>query len=134
MKHKDITGEKEIKEVFNKKKYQDNEDTFYVIATGEHGDESEARLINYEDARAQFNLKASAMVETASKKDVTNSVKNKVGTMDLEAKRTVVSKAVQSYMIEEEGKLFYSEDRSTYIYRSVYKIEIDVIVNLLQSL
>jgi hypothetical protein len=32
MKHKDITGEKEIKEVFNKKKYQDNDDNFYVFA------------------------------------------------------------------------------------------------------
>jgi len=133
MKHKDITGEKEIKEVFNKKKYQDNDDSFYVFATGEHGDESEARLINFEDARAQFNLKAVAMVETASKKDVTKSVKNKVGTMSLEAKRTVISKAVQSNMKEEEGKLFYSEERTTYIYRSVYKIEIEDIINLIKG-
>ena len=73
------------------------------------------------------------MVETASKKDVTKSVKNKVGTMSLEAKRTVISKAVQSNMKEEEGKLFYSEERTTYIYRSVYKIEIEDIINLIKG-
>ena len=133
IKHKDITGEEEIKEVFNKNKYQDTEDIFYVFATGEHGDESEARLFNYEDARIQFNLKAAVMVETAMKKDVSQSLRNKVGTMSTEAKRTVISKATQSYMQEVEGKLFYAKDRGTYIYRSVYKIDIDQIVSVLRG-
>ena len=131
IKHKDITGEEEIKEVFNKNKYQDTEDVFYVFATGEHGDESEARLFNYEDARAQFNVKAAALVETAMQKDVSRSLRNKVGAMSIEAKRTVISKAAQSYMLEVEGKLFYTQDRGTYIYRSVYKLDVEKVISVL---
>ena len=73
------------------------------------------------------------MVETAMKKDVSQSLRNKVGTMSTEAKRTVISKATQSYMQEVEGKLFYAKDRGTYIYRSVYKIDIDQIVSVLRG-
>jgi hypothetical protein len=133
MKNKDITGEKEIKSAFNMKKYEDNDDIFYVEAVGEHGYESEARQQNFEDARLQFNLKAGAMVETAAKRDGTNSLRNRVGTMDIETKRTVVTRAAQSYMKEAEGKMSYSESRNVYIYRSVYTIEIDYIIQLLKA-
>ena len=133
IKNSEITGEKDIKSTFNMKKYQDNDDIFYVEAVGEHGYESEARQQNFEDARLQFNLKAAAIVETAAKRDATNSLRNRVGTMDIETKRTVVTRAAQSYMKQAEGKMSFSEERNVYIYRSVYTIELDYIVQLLKS-
>ena len=133
IKNTEITGEKEIKSTFNMKKYQDNDDIFYVEAVGEHGYESEARAQNFEDARLQFNLKAAAIVETAAKRDATNSLRNRVGTMDIETKRTVVTRAAQAYMKQAEGKMSFSQERNVYIYRSVYTIELDYIVQLLKS-
>ena len=112
---------------------QDNDDIFYVEAVGEHGYESEARAQNFEDARLQFNLKAAAIVETAAKRDATNSLRNRVGTMDIETKRTVVTRAAQAYMKQAEGKMSFSQERNVYIYRSVYTIELDYIVQLLKS-
>ena len=64
-------------------------------------------------------------------KDVSRSLRNKVGAMSIEAKRTVISKAAQSYMLEVEGKLFYTQDRGTYIYRSVYKLDVEKVISVL---
>ena len=133
LKNKDITGEKEIKQVFKTKQFKDSNDVFYAIVVGEHGDEMEAKNLALAEARLQFTTKGSSMVESAVKKDGTRSMNDRIGSLDLETKSLVISKAVSSYMYEVDSKLFYSEIRGTYIYRAVYKIETDNIISLLKQ-
>ena len=133
LKNKDITGEKEIKQVFKTKQFKDSNDVFYAIVVGEHGDEMEAKNLALSEARLQFTTKGSSMVESAVKKDGTRSMNDRVGSLDVETKNVVISKAVSSYMNEVDSKLFYSEERGTYIYRAVYKIETDNIISLLNQ-
>lgn len=133
LKNKDITGEKEIKQVFKTKQFKDSNDVFYAIVVGEHGDEMQAKDFALVAARSQFTTKGSSMVESAVKKDGTRSMNDRIGSLDLETKSLVISKAVSSYMNEVDSKLFYSEIRGTYIYRAVYKIETDNIISLLKQ-
>jgi hypothetical protein len=137
VKYKDITGETTIKEVFNPDKYLDTDNIYYAIVSGEHGDENTAKIIALENAQREFLNKAEAMVNSAAKIEESGSLRNRVGTLDRDAKIGVITKAVGKNIQRVDSQLSYreiSEGKSTYIYRAVYKIEVDNIISLLTEL
>ena len=92
LKNKDITGEKEIKQVFKTKQFKDSNDVFYAIVVGEHGDEMEAKNLALAEARLQFTTKGTSMVESAVKKAGTRSMNDRIGSLDVITKNVVISK------------------------------------------
>ena len=137
VKHKNITGETTIKEVFNPDKYLDSDNIYYAIVSGEHGDENTAKIIALENAQREFLNKAESMVNSAAKIEESGSLRNRVGTLDRDAKIGVITKAVGKNIQRVDSQLSYreiSEGKSTYIYRAVYKIEVNNIISLLNEL
>jgi hypothetical protein len=133
LKHKDITGSTKVKQVFSTKKYRDTEDVSYVIVSGEHGDEMEAKVLALANARLMFSNKATSLVNSAVIKEGSRELSNRAGTLNEKTKSAIISKAIQSYMYEVESELYYSEGRGTYTYWQVFKIDIDKIVSLLKD-
>ena len=137
VKYKNITGEVTIKEAFNPDKYLDTDNIYYAIVSGEHGDENQAKLSAIANAQTEFANKAEAMVNSAAKIEETGSLRNRVGTLDRDAKIGVITKAVGKNIQRVDSQLSYreiSEGKATYIYRAVYKIEVDNIISLLTEL
>ncbi len=137
VKHENITGETTIKEVFNPDKYLDSDNVYYAIVSGEHGDENTAKIIALENAQREFLNKAESMVNSAAKIEETGSLRNRVGTLDRDGKIGIVTKAVGKNIQRVDSQLSYreiSEGKATYIYRAVYKIEVDNIISILNEL
>ena len=124
-----ITGFQEVKTGMEARKYQDVEgETYYAIVVGEHGDEGTAKRYAISQASVEFAKKAQNMVEAAFKQETGQSMRNKVGSLEIEERNTVISSACTNNMILEEDKLFYNQDTRVYQYRAVYKVSLDDIV------
>ena len=124
-----ITGFQEVKTGMEARKYQDVEgETYYAIVVGEHGDEGTAKRYAISQASVEFAKKAQNMVEAAFKQETGQSMRNKVGSLEIEERNTVISSACTNNMILEEDKLFYNQDTRVFQYRAVYKVSLDDIV------
>jgi hypothetical protein len=126
-----MSGDKRIETGIESRKYQDNDNEYYAIVLGEHGDEGEARRLSVVNASIEFATKAEAMVNSAVKQDASQSINNKIGQLDIEAKRTIITKAATNNMTLVEDALYYNEDQRIYKYRAVYKLDIEKIVKTL---
>ena len=115
----------------------DSDNVYYAIVSGEHGDENTAKIIALENAQREFLNKAESMVNSAAKIEETGSLRNRVGTLDRDGKIGIVTKAVGKNIQRVDSQLSYreiSEGKATYIYRAVYKIEVDNIISILNEL
>jgi hypothetical protein len=126
-----MSGDKRIETGIESRKYQDNNNEYFAIVVGEHGDEGEARRLSIVNASIEFATKAEAMVNSAVKQDATQSMNNKVGQLDIEAKRTIITKAATNNMVLVEDALYYNEDQQVYKYRAVYKLDVKKILKTL---
>jgi hypothetical protein len=126
-----MSGDKRIETGIESRKYQDNNNEYFAIVVGEHGDEGEARRLSIVNASIEFATKAEAMVNSAVKQDATQSMNNKVGQLDIEAKRTIITKAATNNMVLVEDALYYNEDQRVYKYRAVYKLDVNKILKTL---
>jgi hypothetical protein len=126
-----MSGDKRIETGIESRKYQDNDNEYFAIVVGEHGDEGEARRLAIVNASIEFATKAEAMVNSAVKQDATQSMNNKVGQLDIEAKRTIITKAATNNMVLVEDALYYNEDQRVYKYRAVYKLDVNKILKTL---
>lgn len=124
-----ITGYEEVRTGMEARKYQDVEgETYYAIVVGEHGDEGTAKRYAISQASVEFGKKAEAMVEAAFKQETGQSMRNKMGTLDIDERNTVITRACTNNMIMIEDKLFYNQETQIYQYRAVYKVELENIV------
>jgi hypothetical protein len=124
-----ITGYEEVRTGMEARKYQDIEgETYYAIVVGEHGDEGTAKRYAISQASVEFGKKAEAMVEAAFKQETGQSMRNKMGTLDIDERNTVITRACTNNMIMIEDKLFYNQETQIYQYRAVYKVELENII------
>lgn len=124
-----MMGYQEVKTGMEARKYQDVEgETYYAIVVGEHGDEGTAKRYAISQASIEFAKKAQNMVEAAYKQETGQSMRNKVGSLDIEERNTVISSACTNNMLLEEDKLYYNQDTRVYQYRAVYKVSLEDIV------
>tara|TARA_B100000586_G_C20096247_1_gene422613 strand:+ start:264 stop:740 length:477 start_codon:yes stop_codon:yes gene_type:complete len=124
-----MTGYEEVETGMEARKYKDIEgETYYAIVVGEHGDEGTAKRYAISQASVEFGKKAEAMIEAAFKQETGQSMRNKVGTLDIEERNTVISRACTNDMIMVEDKLYYNQDTRIYQYRAVYRVKLENIV------
>jgi len=124
-----MTGYEEVSTGMEARKYKDIEgETYYAIVVGEHGDEGTAKRYAISQASVEFGKKAEAMIEAAFKQETGQSMRNKVGTLDIEERNTVISRACTNDMIMVEDKLYYNQDTRIYQYRAVYRVKLENIV------
>ena len=80
-----ITGYEEVSTGMESRKYRDVEgETYYAIVVGEHGDEGTAKRYAISQASVEFGKKAEAMVEAAFKQETGQSMRNKVGKLEID--------------------------------------------------
>ena len=124
-----ITGYEEVRTGMESRKYQDIEgETYYAIVVGEHGDEGTAKRYAISQASVEFGKKAESMVEAAFKQETGQSMRNKVGTLDIDERNTVITRACQNDMVLIDDKLYYNRDTRVYQYRAVYRVKLENIV------
>ena len=124
-----ITGYEEVRTGMESRKYKDVEgETYYAIVVGEHGDEGTSKRYAISQASVEFGKKAEAMVEAAFKQETGQSMRNKIGKLDIDERNTVISRACTNDMVMVEDKLYYNQDTRIYQYRAVYKVELENIV------
>jgi len=124
-----ITGYEEVKTGMEARKYQDVEgETYYALVVGEHGDEGTAKRYAISQASVEFGKKSEAMVEAAFKQETGQSMRNKMGSLDIDERNTVITRACTNNMTMMEDKLFYNQETRIYQYRARHKVDLENIV------
>ena len=129
-----MQGDKKIDTGIEARKYQDVPgETYYVIVLGEHGDEMIARRYAIANAAIEFGKKAQQMVNALFEREISQTLRNKVGNLNNDEKASALTQAATNYMVLEEDQLYYNQDQGLYKYRAVYKLEMDKIEKFLNE-
>ena len=124
-----ITGYEEVRTGMESRKCQDIPgEVYHASVVGEHGDEGTAKRYAISQASVEFGKKAEAMIEAAFKQETGQSMRDKVGKLDIDERNTVISRACTNDMVLIEDKLFYNSDTRVYKYRACHKVELENIV------
>ena len=129
-----MQGDKKIDTGIEARKYQDVEgELYYVNVLGEHGDEMAARTLALNIAGIEFGKKAQQMVNALFEREISQTLRNKVGNLNNDEKASALTQAATNYMVLEEDQLYYNQDQGLYKYRAVYKLEMDKIEKFLNE-
>jgi len=119
-----------VESKIDKRKYQDSKSEYFAITTGQHGDQNVAERTALANAQVLFTSKMETMVQSMTEIGESSSLKNTFGKLDLEAKRTLLTKAVatESKLVDDELSYREVNGRIEYKYTGVYKIDLDDII------
>ena len=129
-----MQGDTKVETGIESRKYKDVEgELYYVIVLGEHGDEMAARTLALNIAGIEFGKKAQQMVTALFEREISQTLRNKVGNLNNDEQASALTKAATNYMVLEEDQLYYNQDQGLYKYRAVYKLEMDKIEKFLNE-
>jgi hypothetical protein len=119
-----------VESKIDKRKYQDSNSEYFAITTGQHGDQNVAERTALANAQVLFTSKMETMVQSMTEIGESSSLKNTFGKLNIEAKRTLLTKAVatESRLVDDELSYREFNGRIEYKYTGVYKIDLDDII------